>query len=238
VLYGRPGYGQSTARPGRQVADAADDVRAILAELGARHFVTVGWSGGGPFALACASLLPGRCLAAASMSGLAPFKADGLDWMATMVDENVVELTAALAGEQELTAYLVPEAAAIREVTGDEVAASLGGLVSEADTALLRGELADWIAASFRVGVSAGVAGWRDDDLAYIRDWGFALAVPGGAAPVSVWQGDQDKMVPQSHAQWLVRHVPAARAHLMAGSTLMLPFGAVFDDLLELAGAR
>ena len=42
VLYARPGYGKSTPRPGRSVADAAADVAAILAELGAHRFATAG----------------------------------------------------------------------------------------------------------------------------------------------------------------------------------------------------
>lgn len=239
VQYGRPGYGQSTPRPGRQVADAVSDVRAILSELGARQFVTAGWSGGGPHALACASLLPGRCLAAASVAGVAPFKASGLDWMAGMAEENVGEFSAALAGEEELTALLGQFAPVLADITGDQVASSLGGLLCDADAAVLRGELADYLAASMRAGLAGGVAGWRDDDLAFTTDWGFALALPGGATPVSVWQGDQDKMVPLAHGQWLSRHVPAARAHLLAGAGhLTFDFGAVFDDLLELAGAR
>lgn len=239
VLYGRPGYGRSTPRPGRQVADAAGDVAAILSELGARQFVTVGWSGGGPHALACAALLAGRCQAAASVAGVAPFEAGGLDWMAGMAEENISEFSAALAGERELTTLLTDAAPALMAVTGDQVAASLGGLVCEADVAALRGELADYLAAEFRAGLAAGITGWRDDDLAFVRDWGFALAVPGGVAPVSVWQGDQDKMVPVAHGQWLARHVPAARSHFLAGAGhLTFDFGAVFDDLLELAGAR
>jgi pimeloyl-ACP methyl ester carboxylesterase len=239
VLYGRPGYGRSTPRPGRQVADAAGDVAAILSELGARQFVTVGWSGGGPHALACACLLPGRCQAAASVAGVAPFEAGGLDWMAGMAEENVGEFTAALKGERELTILLSEFAPALMDITGDQVAASLGGLVCEADVSALRGDLADYLAVSFRTGLSAGIAGWRDDDLAFTRDWGFALAVPGGVAPVSVWQGDQDRMVPLTHGQWLARRVPAARSHFLAGvGHLTFDFGDVFDDLLGLAGAR
>src|SRR5262249_53530959 len=72
VICARPGYGDSTPRPGRRVADVTDDVAAVLDELGAPQFVTVGWSGGGPHALACAARLPGRCLAAAAMAGAAP----------------------------------------------------------------------------------------------------------------------------------------------------------------------
>src|SRR2546429_8030019 len=64
VTYSRPGYGRSTRRPGHALADAAGDVRAILDRLGADRFVTLGWSGGGPRALACAAMLSDRCAAA------------------------------------------------------------------------------------------------------------------------------------------------------------------------------
>ena len=66
IHFARPGYGQSTPRAGRSVADVAGDVAEILDALGAETFITWGASGGGPHALACAALLPGRCLAAAS----------------------------------------------------------------------------------------------------------------------------------------------------------------------------
>lgn len=239
VLYGRPGYGASTPQPGRLVADAAQDVSAILAALGARHFVSAGWSGGGPHALSCAALLPGSCLAAASVSGLAPYAAPGLDWLAGMAEENVQEFRAALAGEAELAALLELATVALKDMTGAQVADGLGDLVCEEDKAALHGALAEFVADSFRAGLSRGIAGWRDDDLAFTRDWGFALASAGGSVPVTVWQGEQDAMVPLAHGQWLARHVRAARSHMVSGAGhLMLPFDAVFDDLLELAGAR
>ncbi|MET7399427.1 alpha/beta fold hydrolase [Dactylosporangium sp. NPDC005572] len=62
-------------RPGRSVADVAADVTAVLDHLGADRFVTLGWSGGGPHALACVALLPDRCAAAATLAGVAPFDA-------------------------------------------------------------------------------------------------------------------------------------------------------------------
>jgi pimeloyl-ACP methyl ester carboxylesterase len=60
VLYSRPGYGRSTPSPGRRVADVAADVRTVLDAVGAERFVTLGWSGGGPHALACGALLRDR----------------------------------------------------------------------------------------------------------------------------------------------------------------------------------
>jgi pimeloyl-ACP methyl ester carboxylesterase len=240
VICARPGYGDSTPHPGRRVADVTDDVAAVLDELGAPRFVTVGWSGGGPHALACAARLPGRCLAAATMAGVAPFTAEGLDWLAGMGTENVTEFGAAVAGEDQLTDYLEGEAADLATITGPKVADGLGDLVSAADRAAATGGFADYLAASFRASVRTGIAGWRDDDLAFVSDWGFTMADVGAGAPVAIWQGDQDMMVPWAHGSWLAAHIPGAAAHLLPGEghlTLgVTSFGAILDDLLALAG--
>ncbi|HEY2304780.1 MAG TPA: alpha/beta hydrolase [Streptosporangiaceae bacterium] len=241
VLYARPGYAGSTPDPGRRVRAAAADLAAVLDALGTGEFVTVGWSGGGPHALACAALLPGRCLAAATMAGAAPYQAEGLDWWHGMAPENLAEFQAAVAGPEALTTFLEPAGRELASMTGADVAAGLGDLASAADKAAVTGEFADYLAASFRAAVAGGVAGWRDDDLAFVTDWGFTMADAGAGAPVAVWQGDQDMMVPWSHGQWLAAHIPGARAHLLPGEghlTLVNTVGAILDDLLDLAGRQ
>jgi pimeloyl-ACP methyl ester carboxylesterase len=239
ILAARPGYEGSTPRPGRRVVDVAGDTAAVLDELGADTFVTIGWSGGGPHTLACATALPGRCLAAASVAGVAPYRAQGLDWLAGMGPENVDEFGAAAAGEAVLTQFLDSAAAALGTVTGTDVAQALGGLVIAADQTALTGDFADYVAAALRASMNTGIAGWRDDDLAFVQDWGFSLDSP-RAAPVAIWQGDQDKMVPFAHGQWLAANIPGARAHLLPGeghlSLTVSSLDRILDDLLDLAG--
>lgn len=213
IMYSRPGYGGSDPQPGRTVGDAARDVAAILDHLGADDFVTAGSSGGGPHALACAALLPGRCLAAATVAGVAPRSAAGLDWLDGMAEENVVEFGAAAGGADELTVMLAEAVAQLQDVTGAEIAEALGGLVTAPDKAALTGEFADYVAHSTRVAVANGIAGWRDDDLAFVTDWGFTLNDI--KVPVTVWQGDQDAMVPLGHGQWLASHIVGARARIL-----------------------
>jgi pimeloyl-ACP methyl ester carboxylesterase len=238
VTYSRPGYAGSTPKPGRSVADAAADVAALLDAIGADRFVTIGWSGGGPHALACAALLADRCAAAVSLSGVAPYPAAGLDWLAGMGPENVEEFTLALQGESALTPWLEEAAKQLATVQGDDVAAALGGLVSDIDKASLTGDYAEFVAATFRRAVSAGVAGWRDDDLAFAKPWGFELNAI--ERPVAVWQGGEDRMVPMAHGQWLAEHIPGAHKHLYPDEGhLSLGVSAldrVVDNLVELAG--
>jgi pimeloyl-ACP methyl ester carboxylesterase len=240
VLTARPGYERSTPRPGRRVADVATDVAAVLDELGAGEFVSVGFSGGGPHSLACAALLPGRCLGAASVAGVGPYGVEGLDFLAGMGPENVEEFSLAGRGADALTPFLVKEAATLGEVTGEQVAASLGGLISAADAAALTGEFADDLAAGLRAAVREGIDGWLEDDLAFVADWGFSLGAAAGRA--AIWQGDQDNMVPFAHGQWLAAHVPGARVHLEPGAghltMTVTAIGRILDDLLDLAGHR
>ncbi|HEX5301929.1 MAG TPA: hypothetical protein VFW50_33560, partial [Streptosporangiaceae bacterium] len=193
-----------------------------------------------------AAALPGRCLAAGSIAGVAPYTADGLDWLDGMGPENVAEFGAALRDEAALTEFLGREAAMMSSITGESVASSLGGLVIEADRAVLTGEFADHVAACLRTALSSGIAGWRDDDLAFVKDWGFSLgwespaSVPADPAPVAVWQGDQDQMVPFAHGQWLAGAIRGARVHLTPGeghlSMTVRAFDRILDDLLDLAG--
>jgi pimeloyl-ACP methyl ester carboxylesterase len=239
VTYSRPGYATSTPQPGRSVADAAADVRAIVDWLGADDFLTLGWSGGGPHALACAALLPDRCRAAVSLAGVAPSGVDGLDFLAGMADENVREFSSALAGEDALVACLTDIAPHLATVTADDVAAALGGLVPEVDKAALTGEFAEFMAQSFHKAMSTGIDGWVEDDLAFVRAWGFQLTDI--RVPVAVWQGGQDRMVPFAHGQYLAGRIPNARAHLQPEeghlSLGVASLGPILDDLLRMSSA-
>ena len=212
ITLSRPGYGESTPRPGRTVADVCGDVSAVLAALGLEQFVAFGWSGGGPHALACAALMGDTCRGAATLAGVAPHDAQGLAWLDGMGAENVAEFTAGLAGADALTAFLSREYEGLADVADDEVAASLGDLVADVDKRALTGELASYLAGSLRRSVLHGFDGWRDDDLAFVRPWGFQLDTV--AVPVSIWQGRLDRMVPFAHGQWLAGNIPGAREQL------------------------
>ena len=249
VLAARPGYEGSTPRPGRRVVDVAQDTAAVLDDLGAGTFVTLGWSGGGPHALACAAALPGRCLAAGSIAGVAPYTADGLDWLGGMAPENVAEFGAARARRGRADRVPRPggghdgrhhrrERGLLARRPGDrgrQGRAHRGVRRPRRGLPAHRAELGYRGLARRRPGVRQG--------LGLLPGLGVAVRpVPGDPAPVAVWQGDQDQMVPFAHGQWLAARIRGARVHLMPGdghlSMTVSAFDRILDDLLDLAGLR
>jgi pimeloyl-ACP methyl ester carboxylesterase len=231
VCASRAGYATSTRRPGRSVADAAHDIAAILDILRRDRFVTVGWSGGGPHALACAALLPKRCVAVATLAGVGPFGASGLDFLDGMGAENVAEFGAAVAGEGPLRAWMRDNAQGMNSVTGEGLAEALGGLVPQVDKDVLVGGFAESMAAMMRRALEHSHDGWIDDDLAFVRPWGFDLASI--AMPVTIWQGELDLMVPFAHGHWLAANIPGARKRIVAGHGHLSLVTSYRDEVLD-----
>lgn len=235
VTTSRPGYGNSSPQPGRRVVDVAADIAAVLDGIGASRCLVAGWSGGGPHALACGARLP-AATAVLVIAGVAPYQADGLDWLAGMGEENVAEFSAALEGEDELRSYLLGVREHLKDVTAEGIVASLDTLLPDVDRAVLTGEFGEDMAASFHEALRAGVEGWLEDDLAFSQPWGFDLAEI--SVPAMIWQGSADLMVPFGHGQWLASHVPGASVHLEDGEGhLSIEIGALDRMLDELVSA-
>jgi pimeloyl-ACP methyl ester carboxylesterase len=238
ITYSRPGYGRSDRKAGRTVADCVGDVEAVLGALGVERFLTVGWSGGGPHALACAALLEERTIAAATIAGVAPRSAAGLDWLAGMGAENLAEFAAAEQGEQPLESFLRAQREGILAAGGPEIQESLGQLLSDVDRDTATGEFAEYLATLFHGGLETDIWGWFDDDLAFVADWGFSLQKI--RRPVAVWQGSEDRMVPYGHGRWLAENVAGAQPRLLDGeghlSILLGAYGRLLDDLVTLGG--
>jgi pimeloyl-ACP methyl ester carboxylesterase len=234
VAFSRAGYGSSTRRPGRSVGDVADDVTTVLDYVRADTALTFGWSGGGPHALASAALLPDRIRAVATIGGVAPYPADGIDFLDGMGEENVEEFNAALDSADALIAFKERNWPVFRNVTAAECAESFGDLIDDVDRGALTGEFAAWTAATFREALRESYWGWFDDDMAFVRPWGFELTSI--RAPVHVWQGRHDRMVPYTHGQWLASHIPTAIPHLFDDeghlSLGVTRFGDILDALV------
>ena len=213
VSWSRPGYGSSTRQEGRAVTSVVDDTAEVLDALGVDSAWMLGWSGGGPHALACAALMPDRVNGTALIGCVAPYDAVGLDFLDGMGEENVVEFNAALDGPDALIGFKEQAWPSFRQITAPEIAAALGDLVDDVDRSSIHGRFAEWLAAIMQDGLRESYWGWFDDDMLFVNDWGFDLAaIPG---PVHIWHGAHDRMVPFAHAVWLADQVGGACPHLL-----------------------
>jgi pimeloyl-ACP methyl ester carboxylesterase len=212
ISYDRPGYGGSTRHEGHTVADGAGDVATILDELGIDRFAIWGFSGGGPYALATAALLPDRVLAAASVCSVAPWDAPGLDYFSGMGEDNLDEIKLYLKDPEASRAKGKADLAETLAVTPDQITEAWKTLLSDVDAAVLTGEFASYIVRGIHDGLAPGDDGWWDDGVAHLAPWGFAFEEI--RVPVKVWHGRQDRFVPFQHGEWIAANVPGAEAAL------------------------
>jgi pimeloyl-ACP methyl ester carboxylesterase len=212
--YDRPGYGGSTRLKGREVADCAADIIAVCDALGIERFCVWGISGGGPHALAATALLPDRVVAAAALASVAPYDAEGLDFLEGMGEQNVEEFGTIFEGEAAHRASMEKQRDELLSATPEQLVELWQTLLGPSDREVATGVLAAFLLDHIRAGIGRGGDGWIDDDLAFVTPWGFDLASI--RVPVQLWQGEQDRFVPYGHGVWLAEHIPGVDARLTA----------------------
>ncbi len=239
VSYSRQGYAGSSRNPGRRVADEAAITAALADHLGHDRFFTMGWSGGGPAALACAALLGGRVRACLTLASPSPPDEVGIEWWDWLPESDAGEFQTLRTAEPE---RLVPEYEEASVQFATMRPASLGQLpgTPAADREALRGPggFGGPLARSMRRAVSTGVWGWFDDGVAQARDWGFEVARI--RVPMIVRHGELDPLVDPRHGRWLSRTIPGARLQMIpegGHGSVSQPFDAIVALLMEAAGA-
>ncbi|WP_106397095.1 alpha/beta fold hydrolase [Actinocorallia populi] len=213
IAYDRPGYGESDRHPGRNVADAAQDVARIADALGIERFAVLGRSGGGPHALACAALLPGRVTRVAVLVGLAESTGPSESWTEPMNGFNRRAYRAAESGAGAVKAKLETERyrsdpALIVQELYEELTESDRRVVDDAG---IRSELIR----SYTEGIRLSADGWVDDMLAFVIPWGFKQTDI--IAPTLIWHGADDRFSPVGHARALAENIPDCRVLIQPG---------------------
>jgi len=179
IGYDRPGYGGSTAHPGHTVASAAQDVRAIADALRHDRLGIWGISGGGPYALACAALLPNLAVAVAAVASIAPYGVEDFDYFAGMGESNVESFELYFSDPEASRRDLAESREQILQATPEQFVKELESLLSPVDAEALSGDLAQWLLESNKVALTPGDQGWWDDGAAHLSSWGLISATSG-----------------------------------------------------------
>lgn len=237
ATYSRGGYGRSSRREGRSVADEAAISGALAEALGHERFVTAGWSGGGPVALACAALLPERVAACVALASLAPRVEAGTAWEGWIPEGQRAEWAALASGESASLLGEFQEAVGVFSHMTVRRLRSVGGppdgRAVEHDH---QGEVTPFLIRSMRRAVINGYFGYLDDNLAQAKDWGFRVSDI--RVPVVIRHGELDRLVDVRHGRWLAEAIRDARGVFLADAghgSVALPWGELVDDLVRAA---
>jgi pimeloyl-ACP methyl ester carboxylesterase len=226
ITMDRPGYGRSDPKPGRTILDWPDDYLELAEQLTLPPSPVVGWSSGGPYALALGIRAPDRVTAIGLAASVGP-----IEHVPGAFDEFTPDRRAAA----EL--LLTDRAAGIQAVT--ENAAWLAGDGWESMFQESWGEADDRVLADpatleamkalMREAARQGSVGLAADDIAEYSPWGFS--VEDISQPIHIWSGASDFMVGQNHADYYAATISQATLVTFADAGHLLPIGH-FGDIL------
>lgn len=215
ISYERPGYGHSDPQPGRSVKDAIADIEAILDAAGITRAGFIGNSGGGPHALAVATLLAPRATLVHCNVGVAPRLTMGDERFFDGMDpENIRRFRAADLPREQTCAALTSDLDRMVSAARTDPMTIAGNMkMPEADAAVMRRTAASY-AATFLEALRPGYWGFVDDFLAMSSNWGFDPRK--AIAPVIIEYGVHDVNVPAGHGRWLAGNLPNAKVIINA----------------------
>lgn len=213
VTVDRPGYGQSTAQPGRTLLDWPRDVAALADDLGWQRFAIAGISGGGPHALACGRMMPERVTAVGVVSGLAPFWPGAVQGMLATTRQGfwlarwVPWLLVLIAGQLK--------------ANRDRFLAKLRRELPDCDRQIIdRADVQAVLAENYAESVAAQEMG---REMILLRHpWGFDLSEV--RIPVELWHGELDCNVPVAHAHRMAAALRDCHLTLIPGAGHYLVF--------------
>jgi pimeloyl-ACP methyl ester carboxylesterase len=229
----RPGYGLSTAQPGRSLRAWAEDVAALADYLEIARFAVLGISGGGPYALACAAAaqLADRLTGVGVVSSLAPLDSPTVAACLRRRER------ALLAGLRRVPSLL---SLTLRLAAWDARRDALGALqrgwrrLPPVDRAIVcRSDYEHVAVADMRAAMRDGGRAAAQEAQLLLRPWGFALADV--RLPIDLWHGEADTVVPPAMGRSLAETLPECRARFVAGAGHYLAIPRATEILRELA---
>ncbi len=209
----RPGFGASDYKANRKITDWPADVADLADHLQLGSFALLGVSGGAPFALATAASIPERLSGCTLVCPLGPvYKPEVLSQMRLPVRLN---FEAAI----HTPWFLRPLYGGLTSSLLFHWPQFVEGLVRDvvstpADRqALADPEVSAIFSETVRDAMKNHARGAQQDLDLFVRPWGFDCGEI--KAPITVWHGEQDAMVPVAHGHWYARELPHCQGRFL-----------------------
>jgi pimeloyl-ACP methyl ester carboxylesterase len=209
----RPGVGLSTAFDGWTVGSYPSMVTEFADALDIDRFAVWGYSGGGPYAVACAAAVGERVSRAAISAGMGQVGVWAEDDDFEKSDRQMLAMARTRPG---LARTIMAVTSRLARMSPKSATKSFAKQLSESDRAVIDtlGTPAEAMAL-YTQAFLRGARGVIDDYRAIGQPWGVDLAAI--TAPVKVFQGDADPMVPVRHSQELAQRVRGAELVIWPG---------------------
>ena len=209
----RPGFGASDFQPNRRFDDWPADVAAVADQLGIDRFGVLGYSGGGPYVVACVHALPDRLTFAGIVSGDGPAETphfrDGMG-----KTDAIMTRLARLA--PPLARLAIAQATKQAERSGEKFSGNFDKELSPPDLEIHKDPATrQAVREIFLESTRSGPAGVVHD----YRIWARPSGLPFEEVdfPVRVWHGDADAIVPMHHAEYVVGRLANAELTVLPG---------------------
>jgi pimeloyl-ACP methyl ester carboxylesterase len=227
----RPGYGKSSLKPGRSIADWVPDGLAVADHLGIQRFIAVGVSTGGAYSLALAANAPQRLMGVVACCALTDMRwAEG---KALMMQSGTGDVWNAPSRDAAIA--LITETFG---ADGSKMFSSAAGpsTLPPADLALMADpEFMAGMMKAFPEMFANGVQAYVDDRLADGPGWG-SFDVAKVRCPVTVLHGERDSIVPLAHARHTAAIVPGAKLHVAPELGHFSIMGKIIEEIAALVG--
>jgi pimeloyl-ACP methyl ester carboxylesterase len=201
----RPGMGLSDYQPKRRLLDWPQDVMELTNALKLDHFAVIGYSGGGPYALACAFQLDTRLSAVGIVAGIGPLTEPGA--VDGMVKNNIQLFQMA-----RRTPWLLRLIFSLnrRMDSLKLMQAAVPQMPSVDQEVVLQPGVLARMAKDYSEAFRQGARGTVHEGALYAREWGFKLCEV--TRRVQLWQGEQDTNAPAAMGRFQAQHLPNCQA--------------------------
>lgn len=213
IAFTRPGYASSDRKVGRSIIDANEDLEEILNQLAVENFVSVGWSGGGPYALA--SGLLNKCSGVQLIASVSPYDAEDFDWFQDQTPEMVEEVKISARSLEDSINFKENYYKEIRDMTAEQFLTEYAKRLSFESFETTYREFSKDLSFSMHDALRDGVIGYAEDEYAFLRNWGFDTKEI--QVPVLIWQGLDDLSVSPHMARWLNANISNPTLKLLEG---------------------
>ena len=211
IAFTRPGYGGSTRLPDRNLLDGNADLSNLLSHLDVNNFASIGWSAGGPPALA-SGLLDG-CVSISAIASPAPFDAHDLDFYSGMGEEFAKECAATVISLESAFEYKQAATAPFASFSAHDLINALTPRAQMPQYFDLYEVMGQELLDSLLSALTPDAMGYVEDDRAWLKPWGFKTEDIN--VDVDIWLGKNDVFIPAPHAEWLSRHTKHSTLHLL-----------------------